>query len=76
MALVYLNKLRGVRVQEAGVDLANAGRVLGLNFSDSALTYDPATGYVTIVSGGTPSGAPTCSTSLVRSVDAEFGFEF
>jgi hypothetical protein len=47
-----LQKLRGVRVRENGVDVANAGRVLGLDFLDSAITYDPLTGYVTIELGG------------------------
>lgn len=48
MALPYLDKLRGVRVRQNGVDVANAGRVYGLDFLESAVTYDPTTGYVTI----------------------------
>lgn len=53
MALVYLNKLRGVRVRQDGVDVANAGRVAGLDFLDSVVTYDTSTGYASIELGGT-----------------------
>jgi len=48
MSLPYLDKLRGVRVRQDGADVANAGRVFGLDFLDSVLVYDPSTGYVTI----------------------------
>jgi hypothetical protein len=51
MPLPYLDKLRGVRVRQDGVDLANAGRVLGLDFLDSVIAYDPTTGYAEIELG-------------------------
>jgi hypothetical protein len=63
MPLPYLNKLRGVRLRQAGVDLANAGRVLGIDFLDAAVAYDPITGYARVSGGGSGTGAAARATA-------------
>ncbi len=64
MPLPYLNKLRGVRVRVDGEDIANAARVLGLDFLDSDVEYDPVTGYVTIALGSAGGTSVSCRATV------------
>ncbi len=48
----YLDMLRGVLVQQDGVQLEGTGKISTLNFVGYSLTYSPITGVVNVTGGG------------------------